>query len=76
MSKKAALIYGLFWGVMMLLFSVFLNPYLRGETYNFETLPFEIIFWIIGGIGIGFLTRYFQNRSIKKKSNEKSKRIS
>ena len=76
MSKKAALIYGLFWGVMMLLFSVFLNPYLWGETYNFETLPFEITFWIICGIGIGFFTRYFQNRSIKKKSNEKSKRIS
>ncbi len=67
MTKKGALIYGLFWSVMMILFTVFLEPISQDEDIDVEKLWIRVPFWIIAGLILGFGTRYLNNRALKSK---------
>ena len=68
MTKKGAIIYGLFWAGMMILFSVFLEPISEGVSITPDKLWLKICGWIITGMCLGFGTRYLNNRNAMKKS--------
>lgn len=67
MTKKGALVYGMFWSIMMILFTVVLEPISEGKDIDIEKLWIRIPFWVIAGIVLVFGTRYLNNRSSNKK---------
>ena len=67
MTKKRALVYGMFWSIMMILFTVVLEPISEGKDIDIEKLWIRIPYWVIAGIVLGFGTRYLNNRSSNKK---------
>lgn len=67
MTKKGAIIYGLFFGIFMLFFHVIGDPLISKTEITYDKLPIQIPVWILSGLAYGFLVRYFNNRSSKEK---------
>jgi len=66
MTKKSALFHGLFFGVLMLVLTIFINPMFEKEEISFDTLHVQIPVWILAGLAYGFVNRYFYNRNLNK----------
>ncbi|WP_027419492.1 hypothetical protein [Crocinitomix catalasitica] len=61
--------FGLFWGVLMALASIFVTPYLMGQTLNSEQMIVKAILFLIGGIGVGYIMKHFKIIKFKDEEN-------
>lgn len=65
-SKKNWIFTGLAWGLFMfLIMGVFFPFVIDKETFNLKLLAFQLIFWLIGGLGFGYIMKVFMKRKVK-----------
>lgn len=53
---------GIYFGVFMYLMMVILFPLIEGETITQRSLLIGVPFWLIGGLGWGYLMKIYMNR--------------
>jgi len=64
-NKYGWLIFGLIWGVLMVLFMGVFEPMYYDTPITVDTLKHDILLWLPLGIVIGFVQRIITNRKNK-----------
>jgi len=61
-SWKYWIIYGLVWGIFMLIIMNFIYPFFSGEQISWKNFLIALPIWIIGGLAFGAIMKFYKNQ--------------
>lgn len=69
-KKKYWVIEGLVWGVFMFLMMGILFPLAQKESFTTKRVLLSLLYWLIGGLVYGYISKLFQNYVQKRKQSK------
>lgn len=69
-KKKYWVIEGLVWGVFMFLMMGILFPLAQKEPFTTKRVLLSLLYWLIGGLVYGYISKLFQNYVQKRKQSK------
>ncbi len=73
-EKKNWIISGLIFGILMFLVNQIIFPLIKGEKITSQVFLIWLPIWLVGGLGWGFVMRWWYRRQEKRNQNKNTQK--